>query len=439
MKPGFFIMDFRVVIILILEAFMAVWLLKSEGALKNHTGLLIAVLLIIGAFLIRFSLLDYETTDYQWFLTKWIEYYRQNGGFSALNTSIGNYNIPYLYFLSLFSYSSVRDLYLIKLLSIFFDVILAYSCFKLVKNAGGSVIKAEIAFFAVLFLPTVILNGAKWGQCDSMYASMAILAVATAIGGNEKNTKRERFRPILSMILIAISFGFKLQAVFIMPIFIVIWVWKKYKWYDFLVFPVTYFLLILPSVILGRPIKDAIMLYIDQANTVGSAMNYNSPSITALMKTVEDEASVSTLCIILAFAAMLVIIFTGIRKRKYLNGQSFSALTALMVLAIPFFLPHMHDRYFFLGDTISVSFACLFMPSDKNAILEKADMILRITAAALIQFGSLICYLAYFTGYYMRLGNIFLTNNRGAVAVVIAMFIYIFSFSINLKNDEKTA
>ena len=85
------------------------------------------------------------------------------------------------------------------------------------------------------------------------------------------------------MICIAVSFGFKLQAVFIMPAYVILWSWKKYNWALFSVFPLTYLLLILPAVILGKPLADAIMLYADQANTVGTAMNYNSPSMTAFL------------------------------------------------------------------------------------------------------------------------------------------------------------
>ena len=43
----------------------------------------------------------------------------------AVSPAVGDYNVPYLYFMAFISYLSAPDLYLIKLFSIIFDVILA--------------------------------------------------------------------------------------------------------------------------------------------------------------------------------------------------------------------------------------------------------------------------------------------------------------------------
>ena len=103
---------------------------------------------------------------------------------------IGNYNIPYLYFLAFFSYLPVKDLYLIKSLSIFFDIILAYSVCMTVSLFCNNRWLRICSFFAVLLWPTVILNGAYWGQCDSIYTSLALLGIYCALSD----------RPVRSMI-----------------------------------------------------------------------------------------------------------------------------------------------------------------------------------------------------------------------------------------------
>ena len=406
-------MDYRVLIFLFIEASLAFILLYFNGAVRSASEILISSVLILTAFAVRACFFDYETTDYQWFLTDWVKYYKVNGGFRALADSVGNYNIPYLYFLSLFSYSSIRDLYLIKLLSCLFDVILAYSCMKILQNTGCSNRRSLVCFFLVLFLPTVIINGSVWGQCDSIYSSLAFWGIAIGTGGNGS---RDRFRPILSMVCIALSFGFKLQAVFIMPAYLILWIWKKYKWYDFAVFPLTYLLIILPAVFLGRPIKDAVMLYADQANTVGAGLNYNSPSLTAFIHRSVDSQNVSLICILLAFLIMIILLFVGIKLRNKLSSQGFLMLTLLMVLLIPFLLPHMHDRYFFLADCLTVAFSCMTADNPFESVL-------RIISAVLMQFASLICYLAYLKTYYLKFGNTYLTSDKGAFAVLICIFI----------------
>ena len=67
-----------------------------------------SILLLAGAFVLRGAALDYQTLDYQNFLTRWVDFFRDNGGFRALAYPVGNYNIPYLYFLALFSSPASR-------------------------------------------------------------------------------------------------------------------------------------------------------------------------------------------------------------------------------------------------------------------------------------------------------------------------------------------
>lgn len=369
--------------------------MKSRKKLLN-VGTARHIFLILAAIAVRICLFGYETLDYKNFLSHWVEFFRQNGGFAALKLSVGNYNIPYLYFLALFSYIPVNDLYLIKGLSCVFDFVLAYAVYRLSKS--------RTAAYISLFLPTVVMNGALWGQCDSIYVSLALLAVAMALDD----------RPVLSMVLFACSFGFKLQAVFILPVAVILLMRGKYKWYHFLVFPLAYFILILPAVLMGRPLRDAFMLYADQMGTVGDAMNYNAPSLTAIIRNPDPNA-----LILLAFAAMLALFL--------LYRGDVRVLTALMVCVIPFLLPHMHDRYFY---------AC-----DVMALVLAASSLYLIPAAVLAECASLICYIAYLQTHYIRFGNSWITNKAGAWFIVFALVSWtVFLFSegkiSSLRTDE---
>ena len=96
-------MDLGSWILLGLEGLFALCLLWREGLLKDTWMLALSVALTAGAFLLRAYCLPYETLDYRDFLHPWVEFYRQRGGFRALDQAVGNYNIPYLYFLALFS------------------------------------------------------------------------------------------------------------------------------------------------------------------------------------------------------------------------------------------------------------------------------------------------------------------------------------------------
>ena len=153
-------MDITVYLLLLAEAVLALALLHLSGVLKKPWHVLLSAGLLAFAFVLRGICLDYETLDYQNFLAVWVDFFRQNGGLAALKESIGNYNVPYLTFLALFSQSAVKDLYLIKLLSIFFDVVLAWGVMRIAGHFAKTAERQLLAFFLVLLWPTVILNGA---------------------------------------------------------------------------------------------------------------------------------------------------------------------------------------------------------------------------------------------------------------------------------------
>ena len=364
-------MDIRVIVLLCVEALFALFLLYRSGNLKKPAYWAISVLLLALAFVSRAMVFDHETLDYRDFLTLWVDFFRFNGGFAALDTPVGNYNIPYLYFMALFSYSGIKDLYLIKLLSVFFDVVLAYGSMMLLGKYVQSPVRRLACFFTVLFLPTVFLNGAVWAQCDSIYVAMAVMSIYCALDG----------KPVRAMIFIALSFGFKLQAVFLMPVFAVLLIAGKVKLRHFLVFPLTYVILVLPAVIAGRPFLDTLTLYFGQTGSIGDALNYNSSSLFAILDRVQNTALASRLAILAAFAFMLLVIAVVFFGRKRLTNRVILGAALLFAIGIPFLLPHMHDRYFFAADILAVIMAF--------AAFEY------FPAALLVQFGSLLGYHAY--------------------------------------------
>lgn len=380
-------MDLRVMLIFGTIAVMSLVLLWREGLIYDERRLLITIFCIAAAFIVRALLLEYRSGDYNSCLTVWVDNFRTNGGFTALKNSVGNYNYPYLYFLVLFSYSSISDLYLIKLLSIFFDVVLAFGMMKLAGVFTRSKGKRLASFLITLLLPTVILNGAKWGQCDSIYVSFAVLALWLVLSG----------RPKWSMVCMALSFGFKLQAVFIMPIFLVMLFAKKIKFWDYLIFPLTYIVLILPAIIAGRPFFEVLLLYFDTADTIGLGLNYNSPSFWSFIRS-DNASALSAAGVAVTFLLVFAVIFCCWKKRKNLTDEALVFVTLLFVVGIPFLLPHMHDRYFFMADVL-VLLPAIIWP--QYAII-----------AVLTSFASLLCYYSYLNQAYL------LPIQYGAIALI---------------------
>lgn len=377
-----------------------------QGLLKKNSYLYIAVIALGLAFVLRGSQMNYQSGDYNSFLAPWVEYFRVSGGFKGLSESVGNYNVPYLYFLALFSYLPLNDLYLIKLLSVFFDVVLAFGMMKLASVFTRSAPKRLAAYLITLLLPTVIINGAMWGQCDSIYVSLAVLALWLALSD----------RPKLSMVFMALSFGFKLQAVFIMPIYLVLLFAKKIKLWHFLIFPAAYVAEILPAVLCGRPFMDTLTLYLHQADSVGSGLNYNSPSFFALISGEVNVAALSAVGVSAAFLFVFAILIWAWYKRENLNNAAILGIALLFAAGIPFLLPHMHDRYFFMLDVLALLPAVLWVSYSPVALFAS--------------FASLLCYYSYFTYSYV------LPLRYGSFALIAVLLVF-FTFTSEKLNSRR--
>lgn len=379
-------------------------ILYRSGLLSDLRTCLWAGALLSLAFLLRWFFLPHQTSDYNGFLARWVEFFRVNGGFKALKYSVGNYNVPYLYFLAAFSYFDYFDLYLIKYLTIAFDILLAWVVMKLSELFRPDRKYSLLAFCVTLLLPTVVLNGAYWGQCDSIYVSLALVSIWCALSD----------KPKLSLVFISLSLSFKLQAVFFMPVFFVLFVSGRIRWRDMWIVPGTYLLSVLPAVLAGRSLLSTLTLYFDQAYTVGSGLNYNSPSLFAFYSGGGNEALLSKLGIGGAFLFCVVLLGVLTIRKKGHDNKALLLSFALCTICVPLLLPHMHERYFFGADILS--FALAFLSIEL------------IPAAILCSLASLISYMPYLWGW------VFISLRCGTSCLLVAVLLLLLAF---FPTDEK--
>lgn len=361
-----------VFLLLAAVALLALWLVHRAGYASSPFW---TALLPVGlAFFLRSVLLYYVADDYTIFLSQWVATFRDNGGFAAIKLPIGNYNVPYLYFLAAISYLPVPDLYLIKLFSILFDVLLAWGGLRLVRRfTGRDSLRPLVCFCALLLLPTVVLNGALWSQCDALYGAFALHALADALEG----------RPKASAALLGIAFSFKLQTVFILPLWAVLWMAGRTRFRDLLCFPLAYAATCVPALLLGKPLGDILGVYVGQARDGAGALNYNCASLFSMVPygTQIDEGFGARLGIFLAFALVAALLVLAFLFRDRLDDGALLLCGAVLTLGVPFFLPYMHDRYYFLADVLTLTWACI-RPAG-------------LPPAVLVQLASLSAYLTY--------------------------------------------
>ena len=400
-------MDIGSILILgtiLLAALLIPW---SQGLMDRRKPFFITVFFLAIAFSARAYYFDFTSGDYNTFLVHWVDYYRHSGGFAALDTHVGNYNVPYHYFLAAFSHLDINDLYLIKMVSVAFDVVLAFAVMKLTSVFTASPNRRLAAYLGTLLLPTVLLNGAKWGQCDSIYVAFAALALWLVLSN----------RPIASMVCIALSFAFKLQAIFIMPLYLVLLFAKRVKIWHFVFFPLTYIALMLPAIFAGRPVKETLLFYLHHATSAGTGLNYNSPSVFALIKNPTSPSSAAAVGIAAAFIFVFAIFTWAWIKRKILNNEALLLIGILFSIGIPFLLPYMHDRYFFMADVLLLVPALLYLGLIPIPILCSA--------------ASLICYYNYF-----KWGVDYIPLKYGAVAILCALLLVIIMTASHLNSHR---
>lgn len=336
-------------LILALAAWLCLGTLFLTRAKLDRRSFYLCFAALVLALAVRVPMLTHVTADYRDFLSQWVRFFRENGGFSAIRQPIGDYNVPYLYFLAAFSYLPIPDLYLIKFLSLAFDLLLAFTGARLVKKVSDGKYAYPIAFGLLLLLPTVALNGAYWGQCDSIYAALTLLALADALDSH----------PARSVVWLGVAFSFKLQTIFLIPLWCVLWYSKRVKFHHLCLFPVSYFVTILPALLLGKPLGDILGVYFNQMGLYHDRLTLNAPSVFALIPYgAEVNADLlSKLGILAAFLLVAGLLLGLFFFRGRLTDRQILTAAVILAIGVPLLLPYMHDRYFYLAETLSVVWA----------------------------------------------------------------------------------
>lgn len=287
--------------------------------------------------------------DLRMYLFPWVEHIRASGVPGAFATPFGNYAPLYLYLLALVAQLTASDLAVIKLLAIAATLVAALGVRRLVSGDDGNQ-----AALITLLLPTVIVDGVLFGQCDGFWAGCSLLAVAAAIDGR-----------LLAMVLWSgIAFAFKAQAIFIAPFIIAILVQRRAAPWLWLLPPAVYVLAALPAWLAGWPASDLATIYWRQAqyfNTIGSA-----PGLWAIPAALLPRAPLGVFWIG-QFAALLFCgwyVVTVVRRN--LSRREILEAALLCALALPFLLPKMHERFMFLADLLALALA--FVGRDRRSV-----------------------------------------------------------------------
>ena len=323
----------------------------SDATPARPTFIALAILLLGLA--IRAPFLNALTSDTEIYVLAWYEHIAASG-LQALGENIpnrlgeltANYTPPYFYLLYLVSRLDglVPSLWLIKSISIAFDCLGAFFAYKIMR-LHFSQTRALIVGACVFLAPTVIANGAWWGQCDMIWASLLLGSLYFLL------TRR----PVLGLFFFGLAVAFKAQAIFFSPFLLMLLLRGEIRWWHLAIPALVYVVLMAPAVMLGQTWEDVLTVYLRQASHF-RFLSLSAPNLYYFapesLYSIGTAVGLGVTVIVSAALAYLP------RHTKAPMDDARRVLCAAMFVALSvFLLPKMHDRYFFGADVFTILLA----------------------------------------------------------------------------------
>src|SRR5450631_24407 len=308
-----------------------------------------AALIVVFAMYVRYMFRDFITSDFNNFTSVWYAAVQEHG-FAAAGTPVSNYTPPYLYLLfwTSVAFPHLPAVMAVKIPSIAFDLICAGLMFLIVRMRCRTGLLPLWAALTVLLAPTVICNSAMWGQADSIYTGFLLACILLLMQG----------RGALAMMAFALALSIKFQSMFLAPALCAFWLRRLIRFWHLLLVPVVYALAMVPAWLEGRPAMDLATVYMSQTVTYHS-LSKDAPNLYLwLPDRFYDPLVIAGVVLMAAIGSYYV--WYVVRSRVRLDPPLILKLCLLSVLMTPFFLPKMHDRFFFVADVMAIAYAFYF-------------------------------------------------------------------------------
>lgn len=324
---------------------------ESAPVRSNRLWLDAFIVLAIYAFLWPKVTRDMSDT-----LVPWLDHILVHGQVGAFSIPFSNYSPPYLYLMALVSplVAVMSKVSVIKFLSIVGTGLLALASAQLLRSAARG--QRTEAVLRLLLLPSVVLNAPCLGQADMFWSAACVMAVACAIDR----------KPVAMLAWFGLGVAFKAQAVFLAPFVLLCLVRQRtpvrYWGLPVLVFTAS----MLPAALAGWPVADLGTIYIRQAEwNPGFISTAANP--WALVQLLAPVAGTHWLWVGHVAAAAAALAYVAAFRRREANAVDLIALALLSASLMPFLLPKMHERFFFLADVLA--FLLWFVRQDRPSML----------------------------------------------------------------------
>jgi len=363
----------------------------------------------VTALALRLALLDHSTWDLVGFSLPRLERIRGTGFWALIARpfSADEYAPFYTYaiaFADAIFPRSTDGKTVIKSVSILFDFATAIMLFALARLRWDDSRGAVAAYAALLFAPTVVLNGAYWGQSDIVYTAFLLGCFYFLL----------RCASIPAIVCFGLGFAFKPQAAWLGP-FILMLVLRRYiRWWQLALVPGVYLVLALPAVYAGHSWWEVATIYVNSASTLGRTLNAHTANLYLFLDYLfgrlglwpESIPVIAALGLALTVAVTILFAWRLAHSGVDVPSESMVLAALVSVLFVPQCLPHMHERYFF--------------PADVFAIVLSVWNPAYWWVAVLMQFNSFVTYIHFLWGPRL-------------MAQPVAGWLAVFGFTNNLQ------
>nr|MEA2797187.1 hypothetical protein [Phenylobacterium sp.] len=301
-----------------------------------------ALLLGLG---FRLAVWSHATSDANLYLKPWYAFAHEHG-WKALGVGFTNYTPFYSYLLiAVTGFDGLAPpLLLVKAISFAFEFATAVLAYRFVLTATGSRASASVALAAAWIAPSVLYDGALWGQADSIWTFFIVLSAYLF------STGRNGVLPF------ATAFAVKAQGVFLGPFALGMVLRQRRSWLWFAAIPLVYLALAMPTLAAGRPLGEVLQVYADQAGTF-HRLSMNAANIWALAPGVPYAFGVAAGLTAAGVAGLALAVLIARSRRTDIEFNTLAACLSLLIM--PLLLPKMHDRYFYAFEMLSIILACL--------------------------------------------------------------------------------
>jgi Gpi18-like mannosyltransferase len=307
----------------------------------------LAALVVLLAFGVRLALFRYQTADYTAFYRRWYDFVVSHGGVEALQYEFSDLNAPYRYFMVVLPHLPVPSpLAGIKAFSVFFEVVAAFFVYRIVALKYPSRWIPAAAAFTVFMLPTVVINSSMWAQGDAIYTAFSLGGVYFLL----------RKRPWWACVFFGLALSFKLQAIFVFPLLLVMVLLGRVPWRSLLAIPAVYIALDVPALLLGASPVKLLTIYLSQTS-IYPDMTLSAPNIWQFFRGEHGMETMKTAAILLTGLLILTLCLLVVLSRVELTDTRILLIGAISAILVPFVLPSMHERYFYLADVLTVVLA----------------------------------------------------------------------------------